>query len=548
MRLLTTFFSLWLFAGTLAAQAPSRPKLVIGITIDQMRYDYLYRYASQYGTDGFNRLLKEGLSFENTHYDYIPTYTAPGHACIYTGTGPAGNGIIGNEWWDPEWNAKRYVTSDKRYRTVGAEGKSGQHSPSVLLSTTVTDELRLATNFRSKVVGICIKDRGSILPAGHIPNASYWFDDQTGHWITSSYYPDSLGLPEWVQAFNNRKLPETYCSQVWDRLPGVTYEQSFADWKKYDRGRYAVSLTGGFPHNLPAIRKKMGLGVIRFTPFANTLTVDFALEAIQQMQLGEDNFPDLLALSFSAPDYGGHQFGIHAEEVEDIYLRLDREIARLLNFIDQRYGKDQVLIFLSADHGGGETPAHLKDIRIPADVFPESTLDSALTAHFKRVFSTELPLVKSVMNQMIWLNHPTIDSLGLELPKVIKAAKDFIQKMPGVYSVYSASDILQLPADIPPIAGLRKGFYPKRSGDLFFQLDPNWHPDDQAFLYGGATHGSSYAYDTHVPLLWYGAGVKAGKSYQATAVSDIAPTLSAFLKIMEPSASTGKVLERVFER
>ena len=190
------FFVLFLLAAHfLPAQSTTHPKLVVGIVVDQMRYDYLYRYAGQYGPDGFKKLLNEGLSCENTHYDYIPTYTGPGHACIYTGTGPAGNGVVANEWWDREQNRHRYVTSDLRQKTVGADGKAGQHSPAVMLSTTVTDELRLSNNFRSKVVGVCLKDRGSILPAGHIPNACYWFDDKTGNWITSTFYPDSLGLP-----------------------------------------------------------------------------------------------------------------------------------------------------------------------------------------------------------------------------------------------------------------------------------------------------------------------------------------------------------------
>lgn len=545
-RLIPALFFLF-YLHHLTAQH-NTPRLVVGIVIDQMRYDYLYRYARHYGPDGFNRLLREGLSCESTHYDYIPTYTAPGHACIYTGTGPAGNGIIANEWYDPELQQHRYVTSDKRYQTVGAPGKSGQHSPAVLLSTTITDELRLSNNFQSKVVGVCIKDRGSILPAGHIPNASYWFDDQTGNWITSTFYADSLGLPAWVQAFNEKKYPEQYCNQVWDKPKDVAYEESFANWAKYDRGKYAASLTGGFPHNIAAIRKKMGLGVLRFTPYANTFTLDFALEAMQQMEFGKDAFPDFLCLSFSATDYAGHQFGIHAEEVEDIYIQLDREIARLLKYLDQQYGKDNVLVFLSADHGGTETPSHLADIGIPAGVFEESRQDSMLTAALQQHFNIQANLIQEVSNQQVWLKRPLMDSLNIPAAEARIVMKKHLEKQKGVFAVHTRDEITGVLADFSYSAPLRRGFHPRRSGDVMFQLDPNWHPDDTAFRYGGATHGSSYAYDTHVPMLWYGNGIRAGVSYAPVSVSDIAPTVAAILRIMEPSACSGKVIERVMER
>jgi predicted AlkP superfamily pyrophosphatase or phosphodiesterase len=264
--------------------------------------------------------------------------------------------------------------------------------------------------------------------------------------------------------------------------------------------------------------------------------------------MGQDNVPDMLCLSFSATDYGGHQFGIHAEEVQDIYLRLDRDIARLLRFIDAQYGKDNVLVFLTADHGGGETPIHLNDLGIPAGVYPESRLDSALTAHLQSTFSIAGNPIAGLMNQMIWFNHALLDSLKVDKAAVLEASKAFIRQQPGIYAVHTQSEIMQLPSDYFYAPLLRKGIHPRRSGDIYFQLDPNWHPDDQLFLQGGATHGSSYAYDTHVPLVWYGAGVRPGKSYRPTTVCDIAPTLAALLRIMEPSANTGKVIERVLER
>jgi predicted AlkP superfamily pyrophosphatase or phosphodiesterase len=532
-----------------------QPRLVVGIVVDQMRYDYLYRYAADYGEGGFKRFLREGVSCENTHYDYVPTYTAPGHACVYTGTHPALNGIIANEWFDPQLGKHRYVTADARYRTVGATGKVGQHSPAVLLSTTITDELRMAHNFRSKVVGVCLKDRGSILPAGHIPNGCYWFDDASGNFITSTYYPDSLGLPAWVQQFNAQKRPETYATRVWDKLPGVTYSESFTDWGgRFDQGKYTTTFLGsiGLPHDLAPLRKKAGLGVLRFTPFGNSLTLDFALDAIEQMQLGTDEDPDFLCLSFSATDYCAHQFGVHAIETEDIYLRLDADLARLFDYLDKKVGRDNVVLFLTADHGGGETPAHQQALNIPAGVYAESKLDSTLNALINR---TLLPggaktrdFIHEVSNQQVWFDRAVLDSVKVPLDAVIRLTTNYLRKQTGVYAAFSQQELMQLPDDYPYVSLLRKGIHPRRSGDVLFQLDPGWHPDDVAFGAGGATHGSPYAYDTHVPLLWYGNGIRAGaRTYRATTVSDIAPTLAALLRINEPNASTGRVLEEVLK-
>ncbi len=340
-------FSFLLSAFSAFSQLPARPKLVVGVVVDQMRYDQLYRYQKHFGQGGFNRLLRDGFSCENTHYNYMPTNTGPGHAAIYTGTTPAINGIIGNYWWDNEWHADRYVTEDKRYKTVGApDGKSGRHSPSVLLSTTITDELRLSNNFRSKVVSVCLKDRGSILPAGHIPNACYWFDDATGNWITSTYYPDSVALASWVQEFNKRRSIDTYLSQPW--TPKMPVTESIENWEAFKSNKYG-DVQGAFPHDLPGLRKSgSNYGIIRTTPFGNSFTLDLALEAVDRMGLGRDDDPDFLCISFSATDYCGHQFGIHAAEMEDIYVRLDADIERLLNDLDKKVGPGNYILFITA--------------------------------------------------------------------------------------------------------------------------------------------------------------------------------------------------------
>lgn len=526
---------------------PPQPKLIVGIVVDQMRYDFLYRYQSKYVPGGFKRLLSEGFSCENTKYNYVPTYTAPGHAAIYSGATPAVSGIIANEWWDPEWNEHRYVTTDKRYKTVGSPTvKVGQHSPSVLLSTTITDELRLSNNFRSKVAGVCLKDRASILPAGHIPNACYWFDDATGNWITSTYYPDSLGLPQWVQDFNARRLPERYLSMPWKIDSMLRYDESFAAWNRYNKGKYG-NFPGDMPYDLPELRKMQGLGVIRFTPMGNTLTTDFAIETIENMGLGADEIPDFLCLSYSSTDYCAHQFGIHGEETEDVYLKLDRDIARILDFLDKKFGKNNVLVFLTADHGGAETPVHLNDLRIPAGVFEESKLEKALEDVLATQLGTAGDFIHEVSNQQIWLNWEAINDLDLNPEEVAHAVIDYLRLQKGVYDAFTRDEVMSYPLEFPYAAETRRGIHPRRSGDILFQLDPAWHSDDVGFKLGGTTHGSPYSYDTHVPLLWHGWKVPHGVSYAPVDITDIAPTLAAMLRIMEPNGSTGKVIEAVMK-
>jgi len=545
MRFLSSLLLL-LAANVAYAQKPvsSKPKIIVGIVVDQMRYDYLYRYQRHYGPGGFNRLLEGGFSCENTHFNYVPTYTGPGHAAIYTGTTPSLNGIIGNDWWDPELRAKRYCTSDKRYRVVGGTAKTapetGQHSPVALLSSTITDELRLSNNFRSKVAAVCLKDRGGILPAGHIPNACYWFDDAGGNWITSSYYPDSLGLPQWVRDFNARRWPDSFLNKTWEM--GHTPTESFAQWDF--TGNYG-SLKGGFPHDFAEARAKGGYGVLRYTPYGNTLVTNFAMKTIDGMELGADEWPDFLCLSYSATDYCAHQFGIHAQETEDMYVRMDRELSRFFDYLDRKFGKNNVLIFLTADHGGAETPVHLNKLRIPAGVFAESKLEDMLEKSLATSVGASGNYIQAIENQQIWLNWDALADFDLKPEEVAAAIGDQIRALPGVYDVLTRQELELLPPEYPFVSELRRGIHPRRSGDILYVLDPAWHADDKYFGKGGTTHGSQYAYDTHVPLIWYGWQVKPGETHKPVSITDIAPTLAAILRIMEPNATTGKVIEEV---
>src|SRR6201996_7538512 len=297
-------------AATVPATATNilpRPKLVVGIVVDQMRWDYLYRFYERYQDNGFKRLLNEGFSCENTQVDYIPTFTAPGHTCIYTGSVPALHGIAGNDFIVQATGKSMYCTDDSTVTSVGATSIAGKMSPRNLLTTTVTDELRLATNFKSKVIGIALKDRGGILPAGHTANAAYWFDDKSGNWITSTYYMQEL--PQWVKDFNDQKLPETYLKTDWTpAYPIDSYVQSTPDISPRYEGKFKGTDTPSLPVKTSGLYKN-NLGLIRSTPFGNTLTLDMAIAAINGEKLGQGDQTDFLAVSFSSTDYVGHQFG-----------------------------------------------------------------------------------------------------------------------------------------------------------------------------------------------------------------------------------------------
>ena len=359
----------------------------MGIVVDQMRWDFLYRYYNRYAENGgFKRLMKQGFNCDNTLIPYAPTVTACGHASIYTGSVPSINGMTGNLWWDNQLNRSVYCTEDSSVKTVGSNTTLGLQSPRNLLTTTIGDELRLATNFKSKVIGIALKDRASILPAGHSANGAYWFDSKTGDWITSDYYMKNL--PEWVKNFNSKKLIDTYYKEGWKTLyPLNTYTQSTADENAYEGKPFGAAK--GFPYNFSSYAGS-NYSAFLATPFGNTITEEFAKQAIINEQLGADSITDLLAVSFSSTDYVGHTFGPNSVETEDTYLRLDKDLGDFLNFLNTTVGKDQYVIFLSADHGVAHVPAFAKDHNIPAGSIDFSSLTDKMNAALNEKFGQKI--------------------------------------------------------------------------------------------------------------------------------------------------------------
>ena len=520
------------------SQKVERPKLVVGIVVDQMRWDFLYRFYDRYApTGGFKRLMNMGFNCNNTMIPYVPTYTACGHSCIYTGSLPAITGITGNEWYDNDKKNYVYCTADSSVNTVGSITTAGKMSPKNMLTTTICDELKLATNFRSKVIGIALKDRGGILAAGHSANATYWYDPKVGQWITSSYYMNEL--PAWVTSFNNQKLVDKYYMQGWKTLyPINSYIQSTADTNNYE----VKSFGKGFPYDLSSLVGKNYNAIIA-TPYGNTLTSEFAKESIDKEKLGMDSIPDFLAISYSSTDYVGHSFGPNSIEIEDTYLRLDAELGSMLDYLDTKVGKNQYLVFLSADHGVAHVPAFMKDNKLPAGNLVVNTLVDSLNLRLKEKFGVE-NLIIDLINHQVVLNIPAITGNSrLVLNDIKHWVIQYLLKQEAVMDAFALDELQNTTLPAIQKEMIANGFYARRCGQIYVVFKPQWL---EGFEKGGTTHGLWNPYDAHIPLLWYGWSVKPGTTYRDIYMTDIAATLAALLKIQMPNGSVGKVITELF--
>lgn len=518
------------------AQNPfRRPKLVVGVVVDQMRWDYLYRYQERFGDNGFKRLMREGFNCENTMLNYIPAVTAIGHTSIYTGSVPAIHGIAGNDFHID--GKQTYCTDDAAVATVGSNSDAGKMSPHNLKVTTIGDELHLATNYRSKVISVSLKDRASILPGGHTADGAYWFDAETGNFITSTYYRKDL--PGWLKQFNDRQLAKHYLSQDWETLyPTESYKNSTADNNSYEN-----PFPGADTPTMPVATSKLmdseGLGLIRNTPYGNTLTIDLALAAIDGERLGNRGETDMLAVSLSSTDYIGHQFGTYAIETEDTYLRLDRDIARLLAALDQEIGKGEYLLFLTADHAAAHNFKFLTDKGIPAGGWDIEKTKAALNSHLKAEFKTDCNLVSRLLNYQIFLDNEKIDSLGISKENVVAAAIDYIKRGEGVYCAVEQENAGTATLPSPIKDRIVNGYYPGRSGEIQIIMQPGWYGLESEAT-GGTDHGVWHPYDTHVPLIFFGSGINPGATFTPVEITDIAATVCALLHIQMPDGCLGK--------
>ena len=516
----------------------NKPKLVVGVVVDQMRFEYLNRFKNKYSSQGFLRLMNQGYSCNNHHFNYIPTVTGPGHASIFSGTTPSVHGIVGNDWYDKAKGRTVYCTTDSKYVPVGAAAKYGKVGPTNLKVTTVADQNRIFTQMKGKTIGVSIKDRGAVFPSGHTANGAYWFEGlDEGKWMTSSYYMDEL--PEWVRKFNTRSNISNYV-KTWNTLYDISvYQESGPDNSNYEKG-FNGKASPVFPYDLKDLMaSNEGFDIIKTSPFGNTMITDFALSAIDAEGLGDDAFTDFLTISYSSTDYVGHNFGLSSVELQDTYLRLDLEIERLLNYLDKNVGEGNYTLFLTADHGAAEVPAYLSDINVPGSNIAKDDFSPLFDA-LKTKYETS-DLVKNISNDQVFLNQERILSLQLNLEEVQRFVVNEIIKYPFLNNAYTATTMQStyFESGLPML--LQNGYNQKISGDVLFTLQPG------VIVYGskGTTHGSGYTYDTHVPLLFYGNGIQKGTSYEPTNVTDIAPTISALLGISFPSGATGTVIEKV---
>lgn len=519
-----------------------KPKLIVGIVVDQMRSDYVFRFWNKYGNKGFKKLVNQGFIFKNNHYNYIPTYTAPGHASIFTGTSPMNHGIIANEWFDKLTGETIYCVSDPDVSPVGTTSKAGSMSPHRLKSTTITDENRLSSQFRGKTIGIALKDRSAILPAGHTANAAYWFHgEDEGNWVTSSYYMQEL--PKWVNKFNSSRKVDEYI-KVWDTYyDSASYTESGPDINAFERG-FKGKKKASFPYDLKALKTKNGgYDILKSVAYGGDLTTDFAKAAIDGEKLGQGEDTDFLTLSYSNTDYIGHNFGVNSKELQDAYIRLDLNIASLIDHLDKQVGKGKYTLFLTSDHGAAEVPSYLESVKIPAYNFNTGAMRNSVKAYLEETYGIN-NLISNVSNNQIFFNHQAVRNAKINARDLERDVAKFVLATDMVDKVYVRSQMLDGYYASGIASLLQNGFNHNRSGDVLYILDPGTIP---TVVKKGTTHGSGYSYDTHIPLIFYGNGVKHGSTHEYTTIVDIAPTISSLLNIPNPNGVSGQPLFQLLD-
>jgi predicted AlkP superfamily pyrophosphatase or phosphodiesterase len=526
-----------------AARVLNRPRLVVVIVVDQFRYDFLERFGDLFGRGGFRRLMDEGAVFTNANYNYVPTYTAPGHAAIFTGAGPAQNGIVGNAWFDRESGKVRVMVSDNSARMVtnaGVTGDPGVASPRVLIGTTIGDQMRLANNFQSKVLAVSLKDRAAVLPGGHRPDGAYWFNGTSGTFVTSDYYQKEL--PLWVKKFNESNRPDKYFGVKWERALGA---DSYKRAQSVNLPVQTSTLGRQFPHTVTGGESKPGpkfYAAFELTPYASEHLLEFAKAALDAESLGSDQYPDLLSISFSTPDLIGHAYGPDSQQVQDTFIRLDRVVADLLGFLDRRVGLANVAVAVSGDHGVAPVPEYLRSLGFAASrVSPKGIVDAVNGA--LRAKYGDGDWVQSAVNDQLYLDQKLVAERKASASEVEQAAGEAAMSVAGVVDFFTRSQIVEGRMPATPVASrVVNGFNRARSGDVWLVVRP------LSFITEGTlatTHGSPYNYDSHVPIILFGPGVRPGRYHLECSPTDIAPTLAALLGVEPPPNRVGRVLPAI---
>jgi predicted AlkP superfamily pyrophosphatase or phosphodiesterase len=562
VSLLTVLITLALVpAAALAETVNSAPRLILQITVDQLRGDLPGRYADRYGEGGFRYLLEKGTHYSNAHYQHSNLETIVGHVVLATGAFPSAHGMVANVWMNRETGEVGYAIEDAAYDMVGLKGgvdkkseldptqaaaKSGGRSPRAILTSTFSDELAVATAGRAKIFGVSVKDRGAISLAGHAGKA-FWFSKKTGEFVSSTYYYEQY--PDWVKEWNEKRLADSYEGKSWELLQ----DRSKYVYRDTDDRPYETALPGYgrvFPHPFGKRDHKLFYTLLTLSPAGDELTLDYAKRLIENEQLGQDDVPDYLAISFSSTDYVGHIFGIASLESEDNMLRLDRTLADLFGYVAKKIGLKNILIVLSADHGGPEAPEYMASLGMDVNRLTPSTYDATPAVEaLKKRFGIGKELIKMYKHPYVYLDHNVIREKGLDRAEVEGALAKEIMKFDGIALAVSSSDLRsgRLP-EASLIQQIRRNFHPKRSGDIYLVQESYW------FLYSDESvplctiHGSPWRYDTYVPIIFAGGGVPAQQINRLVHPVDIASTLSACVGSKPPSAAAGEPLLEVLNR
>ncbi len=538
-------FILAVSAGLFARCQKESPKIIIGIVVDQMCYDYLYRFEKNYSEDGFKKLMNEGSHLKNMHFNYIPTYTGPGHASIYTGTTPSSHGIIANDWLERSSNQSVNCVGDNSVKGIESSPTYGSSSPKRLNTNTVTDLLKMS-NPESKVISMSIKDRGAILPGGHKSDGTYWFDYGKGTFITSSYYKTEL--PKWLQDFN-QKNNATYYANVWTPLLEED-AYSVLDDSPYER-ILGGKTTPTFPYDIPSLCvTNSSLQPFTMSPYANTMLTDLALSAIKHENLGQDEYPDMICISYSSPDIAGHAFGPDSKEIEDMYIRLDIDLARFLKSLEDSFGSEGFTLFLTADHGVVTVPQKLVDEGLPGGYVFVDEIINKLRASCESRFGIDFIMGQDNLN--IYLDYDLLENSkdSIDINQVLTLLEKEISGIEGVKQTARGSELIKrIKSEDHLIQMLREGFDPKRSGDLLLILEYGYLPKSSLSLnpHQGTSHGSGYTYDTHVPCLWYGSGIKNKETLQRLNITDIGPTLLELLNLPKSESISGSPINAILK-
>ena len=523
---------------------PQNPRLVVGIVVEQMRYDYIYRYWNKYCDSGFRKLINKGTFCKNTHYNYLLTNSSSGYASISTGTTPAFHGIVSDFWFVRLQEKQKYCVEDKKTKLIGSIASQVGKSPINMISSTWSDELKISNHKNSKVISISMKDYGAILSGGILADEAYWFDDETGYWITSSYYTD--GLKEWVQIFNNKKFPDVYLGREWDTFFDIKdYHESLQDNNSYEIGFDGQKI---FPYDLNILKEKyFGYSILKYTPFGNTYTNDFALFTIIKEYLGKDEYTDFLSINYSSTGYISDIFGIRSIEIEDTYIRLDKDIAHLISSLEDLVGKENVLIYLTSDRGASDSPDFSYDINMGGRNFDTKSAIVILRSYLRAIYGSG-DWVQAYYNGQIYLNRTLIEDSKISLSEIQKTAANFFVQFSGVSNAVATESFQQTEFTEGIMSKAKNSFNQERSGDIFINLAPGWGVKSEATIRASlSARNSSYNDNTHVPLIWYGWKIPHKEIYTRKQIIDIAPTISYFLNISQPNTCTGNPIIELFE-